>query len=78
MGVHEARAPIRWPVRYDQEKLSDLGQRLGHAYQVAIPGYPPVGALGLLAAFASGLLGGIVPALRAVRIPLVDAIGGKA
>jgi ABC-type lipoprotein release transport system permease subunit len=38
----------------------------------------PRRALGLFAAFASGLLGGIVPALRAVRIPLVDAIGGKA
>ncbi|MCZ6788283.1 MAG: ABC transporter permease [Planctomycetota bacterium] len=38
----------------------------------------PRRALGLFAALASGLLGGIVPALRAVRIPLVDAIGGKA
>jgi putative ABC transport system permease protein len=35
-------------------------------------------ALGLGAALASGVLGGIVPALRAVRIPLPDAIGGKA
>ena len=34
-------------------------------------------AIGLLAALASGLLGGIVPAVRAVRIPLPDAIGGK-
>jgi putative ABC transport system permease protein len=34
-------------------------------------------AIGLLAALASGLLGGIVPAVRAVRIPLVEAIGGR-
>ncbi|MBL8756234.1 MAG: ABC transporter permease, partial [Planctomycetes bacterium] len=34
-------------------------------------------ALGLAAALASGLLGGIVPAVRAVRIPLVEAIGGR-
>jgi putative ABC transport system permease protein len=33
--------------------------------------------LGLLAAFLSGLLGGIVPAARAVRLPLVEAIGGR-
>ncbi|MFY9345113.1 MAG: FtsX-like permease family protein [Planctomycetota bacterium] len=33
---------------------------------------------GLLAALASGLLGGIVPAVRAVRIPLLEAIGGRA
>jgi ABC-type lipoprotein release transport system permease subunit len=35
-------------------------------------------ALGLAAALASGILGGIIPALRAVRMPLVDALGGKA
>ena len=34
--------------------------------------------LGLLAALASGMLGGIVPAVRAVRIPLVEALGGRA
>jgi len=34
-------------------------------------------ALGLAAAIASGVLGGIVPAVRAVRIPLVEAIGGR-
>lgn len=33
--------------------------------------------LGLSAALASGVLGGIVPAVRAVRIPLVEAIGGR-
>lgn len=33
---------------------------------------------GLGAALVSGLLGGIVPAVRAVRIPLVEAIGGRA
>jgi ABC-type lipoprotein release transport system permease subunit len=35
-------------------------------------------ALGLGAALASGFLGGLVPAWRAVRLPLVDALGGKA
>jgi len=35
-------------------------------------------AIGLGAALVSGLLGGIVPAIRAVRIPLVEAIGGRA
>ncbi len=34
--------------------------------------------LGRGAALASGLLGGLVPAWRAVRMPLVDALGGKA
>ena len=34
-------------------------------------------AAGLAAALASGLLGGILPALRAVRVPLLDAIGGR-
>lgn len=38
----------------------------------------PSRAIGLGAALASGLLGGIVPAVRAVRIPLVEAIGGRA
>jgi ABC-type lipoprotein release transport system permease subunit len=32
---------------------------------------------GLAAALAAGLLGGLVPALRAVRLPLPDALGGK-
>ena len=32
---------------------------------------------GLLAALASGVLGGIVPAVRAVRIPLIEALGGR-
>jgi putative ABC transport system permease protein len=35
-------------------------------------------AIGLSAALISGLLGGIVPAVRAVRLPLVEAIGGRA
>ena len=35
-------------------------------------------AAGLGAALLSGLLGGIVPAVRAVRIPLIEAIGGRA
>jgi len=34
-------------------------------------------AVGLAAALASGLIGGAVPAIRAVRLPLVDALGGK-
>jgi putative ABC transport system permease protein len=33
--------------------------------------------VGLLAGVAAGLLGGIVPAVRALRIPLTDALGGK-
>jgi putative ABC transport system permease protein len=37
----------------------------------------PSRVVGMLAALASGLLGGIVPAVRAVRIPLVEAIGGR-
>ena len=37
----------------------------------------PSRLVGMLAALASGLLGGIVPAVRAVRIPLVEAIGGR-
>jgi putative ABC transport system permease protein len=35
-------------------------------------------AIGLGTALVSGLLGGIVPAWRAVRIPLIDALGGRA
>ncbi|MFK7739264.1 MAG: ABC transporter permease [Planctomycetota bacterium] len=35
-------------------------------------------AIGLGAALISGLLGGLVPAVRAVRIPLVEALGGRA
>lgn len=35
-------------------------------------------AIGLGAALASGLLGGLVPAVRAVRLPLIEAIGGRA
>lgn len=34
--------------------------------------------IGLIAALVSGFLGGCVPAYRAVRLPLVDALGGKA
>jgi putative ABC transport system permease protein len=34
--------------------------------------------VGLLSALASGALGGIVPAVRAVRIPLAEALGGRA
>ncbi len=37
----------------------------------------PSRVLGLGAALASGVLGGIVPAVRAVRIPLIEAIGGR-
>lgn len=34
-------------------------------------------ALGLCAALVSGALGGIVPAVRAVRLPLVEALSGR-
>jgi putative ABC transport system permease protein len=37
----------------------------------------PSRLIGLGAALASGVVGGIVPAVRAVRIPLVEAIGGR-
>jgi putative ABC transport system permease protein len=33
--------------------------------------------VGLLAAFGAGLLGGLVPAWRAIRLSLVDSLGGK-
>ena len=36
-----------------------------------------VRVLGLVAALAVGVLGGIVPAVRAIRMPLPDALGGK-
>jgi len=38
----------------------------------------PQRAIGLGAALFAGILGGIVPAVRAVRVSIVDAIGGKA
>jgi len=38
----------------------------------------PQRATGLAAALAAGMIGGLVPAWRAVRMPLVDALGGKA
>lgn len=34
-------------------------------------------AIGLGAALVAGLLGGLIPAVRAVRIPLIEAIGGR-
>ena len=37
----------------------------------------PRRAIGLAAAIGSGVLGGLVPAVRAVRVNLVDALGGK-
>jgi len=37
----------------------------------------PVRLTGLGAALLAGLLGGLVPALRAIRMPLVDALGDK-
>jgi putative ABC transport system permease protein len=37
----------------------------------------PVRLTGLAAALVAGLLGGLVPALRAIRMPLVDALGDK-
>ena len=38
---------------------------------------PTVRLIGLGTALLAGFLGGIVPALRAVRMPLTDALGGK-
>ena len=37
----------------------------------------PSRAIGLGAALVSGLLGGIVPALRSIRLPLVEALSGR-
>ncbi len=37
----------------------------------------PVRFSGLAAALATGFIGGLVPAWRAVRLPLTDALGGK-
>jgi putative ABC transport system permease protein len=37
----------------------------------------PQRAFGLAAALLAGIIGGLVPAWRAVRMPLVDALGGK-
>ena len=38
---------------------------------------PTIRLAGLASALLAGLIGGIVPALRAVRMPLPDALGGK-
>ena len=38
---------------------------------------PVVRLQGLVAALVAGLIGGLVPAVRAIRLPLVDALGGK-
>lgn len=38
---------------------------------------PQVRLAGLAAALAIGLIGGLIPAWRAIRMPLVDALGGK-
>ncbi len=38
---------------------------------------PTVRLSGLAAALAIGLIGGLIPAWRALRMPLVDALGGK-
>jgi putative ABC transport system permease protein len=77
-----------------QESLlvSFFGAGLGIAAAIAIGDLPlrfPMGAfrielslaqrgLGLAAALMAGTIGGLIPAVRAVRIPLVDALGGKA
>ena len=38
----------------------------------------PQRGVGLAAALIAGTIGGLIPALRAIRMPLVDALGGKA
>jgi ABC-type antimicrobial peptide transport system permease subunit len=38
---------------------------------------PTIRLAGLGSALLAGLLGGLVPAWRAVRMPLPDALGGK-
>ncbi len=82
----EARSTLRF---FDRQFA---GGSLGLLLAMAIGDVPlryPMGALslraelgsrsiGLAAALSCGLAGGIVPAWRAVRIPLVEAIGGRA
>lgn len=86
-------SPKRVAVSLVEESLlvAFLGGAIGVLAALAIGGISlryPMGALqleadvssrviGIAAALASGLLGGIVPAIRAVRIPLVEAIGGR-
>jgi len=86
-------SPVRVAVGLVQESLlvAFLGGAIGTLIAIGIGAVSlryPMGALqleadiysraaGLGAALASGLLGGIVPAIRAVRIPLVEAIGGR-
>lgn len=65
LGLLLAMAIGDVPLRYPMGALSlhaDLGSR----------------SIGFAAALSCGLAGGIVPAWRAVRIPLVEAIGGRA
>jgi len=86
-------SPARVAVGLAQESLlvAFLGGAIGTLVALGVGAVSlryPMGALlldadissraaGLGAALASGLLGGIVPAIRAVRIPLVEAIGGR-
>lgn len=86
-------SPARVAVGLVQESLlvAFLGGAIGTLFALGVGAVSlryPMGALlleaditsraaGLGAALASGLLGGIVPAIRAVRIPLVEAIGGR-
>ncbi len=56
--------------------VGDLSLRYPMGALALVPD-PGSRALALLAALASGVVGGIVPAVRAVRIPLVEAIGGR-
>lgn len=64
LGVGAASAVGEVPLRYPLGAFFvDLG--------------PGVRLLGLASALAAGLLGGIVPALRAVRLPLPDALAGR-
>lgn len=86
-------SPVRVAIGLVQESLlvAFLGGAIGTLIALGIGAVSlryPMGALlleadiqsratGLGAALASGLLGGIVPAVRAVRIPLVEAIGGR-
>lgn len=71
--------------------VAGIGGGIGVLAALYLSGVPlryPMGALrldadagsrliGLGAALASGLLGGIVPAVRVVRLPLLDALGGR-
>jgi len=82
---------VAWSLLQEAALVAFLGGAIGCGLALAVGEVPlrfPMGAfslkldvarraLGLGAALLAGILGGLIPAWRAVRIPLVDALGGK-